>query len=260
MSARLYHPTSRGGLYGTRERPMPPGANNQLLYTLDEGSTPWANKGRAGTLNMTATSGTPTARRMALFSYGMDFNGNSGATTDSLATATTSVGETTGVWSASLWVMFRSFPAQFSSLFGKQYRGDGSWTTPFTAFKIGLTNAANGSWDANVTVGGTGIDCAITGKSDRVTLNRWHLLAATFDKNSLRAYLDGTLVGTQSVGSNVSTDWGTHGRWYIGGNPQSTGDYFDGRIDDVRFDWEVFSEAYFNDMYKCGMGWFEGSP
>jgi len=163
----------RGGLFVPNTnlaRMIPLDASDLLYWPMTEDAAPFANAGNAGALTLSGTSGTPTVRRTGLFGRGaVDMNGNSGGTTDSLASAATSVGETAGVWSISVWCLFRTFPAQFSSLFGKQYRGDGTWTSPFTSCKLGMTNAANGTWDVNVTIAGAGQDLAISGKSDRCT-------------------------------------------------------------------------------------------
>ncbi len=262
MSHRLYTPTNRGGLYQQRARAIPPGPNSQILWTLDEASSPWANYGRAGALNLTATSGTPTPGRAALFGPGVDYNGNSGGTTDSLATANTSVGEAPGSFSMSIWACIWSFNSTFGTIFTKQYRNDGSWTSPYNSVRIGLLDTTTGTWEVYCTVGGVGTGVSITGASDVLRAGRWHLLSLTFEKNSggslLRAYLDGSLVGASaSLGNNAVVDWGTHGRWCVGGNPQSTGDYMKGRLDDARVDHELFDSVYWKEMYKAGYGFHE---
>jgi hypothetical protein len=68
------------------------------------------------------------------------------------------------------------------------------------------------------------------GAEDILPLNTWTHLAATYDGTLLRMYVDGTLVGTVTVGGDLS-DTGDVLR--IGGN-STWGEYFSGLIDDVR--------------------------
>jgi hypothetical protein len=63
-----------------------------------------------------------------------------------------------------------------------------------------------------------------------LTLNTWTHLAATFDNATLRLYLNGTQVATRAVAGPLVTSTGA---LRIGGNG-IWGEFFQGRIDDVR--------------------------
>lgn len=246
--------TSAGGsLFLGAPRYTCPDLNTQLLYTLDEaGGSPWLNIGRAGSLNLTKGAGTdPVAPWASVFTGGVRFLG----VTDGIVSANTSVAETSTAWTASVWVYPLSFGANFSAFFGKQYRGDGTWTAPFQSVQMQWTNAGDGSWQAQTTIAGTAKTVSCTALDQRLVLARWQHVVLTSDKTTLSAYKDGTLMGTAALGAGVATDWGTHGRWYFGGNPASVTDRWNGVLDDIRFEWVCRDKIYIRKMFFRGMNW-----
>ena len=64
----------------------------------------------------------------------------------------------------------------------------------------------------------------------QLTLNTWFHLAVTFDNTTLRLYVNGVLVGSRAVAGPLLVSTGAV---RIGGN-NVWGEYFAGRIDDVR--------------------------
>jgi hypothetical protein len=58
----------------------------------------------------------------------------------------------------------------------------------------------------------------------------WQHLAATYDGNTARFYIDGAEVASRAVGTGV----GTSDVWRIGAYGSSPGNFFDGLVDDVR--------------------------
>jgi hypothetical protein len=66
--------------------------------------------------------------------------------------------------------------------------------------------------------------------SSTLPLNAWSHLAATYDGETLRLYVNGTEVGTETVSGLIPT---SEGPLRIGGN-SIWGEWFNGRIDDVR--------------------------
>lgn len=339
-------------------RLVSPDALTALRWSFDEAGPPFANSGAAGVLPLTAGGGTAAVfGRGGVFGQCVDFGG----AVNGMVSGNTQVGETAGPWTASAWVKVRAFPAQFPHVLAKQYRNDGTWTSPFSSVDIQLTNAADGSWQALTTIDGSPKVIAVGG-NDKVILNQWHHLALSFDGTNLIAYKDGDVVGSlvttlpapvqsalttaaggtlaaatyfykvtalnangETVGSNeqsiatplnnkntvswaavggatnyrvyrgtaagaenvfyavgnvtsfvdtgaastagappasntatgVSTDWGTHGAWIVGGNPLATTEDINAKIDEVRFDWALRSAAYIRGMYKAGLALFD---
>ncbi len=84
--------------------------------------------------------------------------------------------------------------------------------------------------------GGTDTLVADTGT---LSTGTWHHVAATYDGASMRLYLDGQLVGSQSKTGPVSLD-ATVDAW-IGANPDND-KHFNGRIDEVRIYGSALSE------------------
>jgi hypothetical protein len=77
-------------------------------------------------------------------------------------------------------------------------------------------------------------DRAVRGTAT-LPLNTWTYLATTYDGTNQRFYVNGTLVGTTS--SPAGTGGGivvSNGAIRIGGNASSTGEFFQGLIDEVR--------------------------
>lgn len=239
--------TSGGSIYNAPPRYTTPDVNTQLLYTLDEaGGAPYLNIGRAGALNLTVGGGTtPKQLWASVFTTGVRLLG----VTDGLVSANTSVGETSTAWTASVWVYPLSFTANFAAFFGKQYRNDGTWTAPFQSVQMQWTNAGDGSWQAQTTIATAAKTVSCTALDQRLVLAKWQLLTLTSDLNTLSAYKDGTLMGTTALGTNVSTDWGTHGRWFFGGNPASTADRANVVLDDIRFENTCRSAGYIRRMW-----------
>lgn len=154
----------------------------------------------------------------------------------------------------SLWVKLTQFTA--SGVFvSKAYRNDGTYTTPFTSLAIVQGASADGAWSVNITIGGTRTVLAIS--TQKMVLLEWMNIAMTWDGDSVRAYMNGVLCGTQSIaGANV--DFGTHGPWTVAG----TGVFASpagivGVVDDVRVESVVRSSAYLANMYKFGIGLFD---
>ena len=67
--------------------------------------------------------------------------------------------------------------------------------------------------------------------SSMLPLNTWSHLALAYDGTTLRLYVNGSLAGSLTVSAAVQTSTGA---LRIGGNSVWGGEYFTGRIDDVR--------------------------
>jgi hypothetical protein len=90
-----------------------------------------------------------------------------------------------------------------------------------------------------------GAESSVKGSS-ALSLNAWAHLAATYDGTTLRVYVNGTQAATKTVGGNITT---TNGALRIGGN-NIWGEWFGGRIDDVR----VYNRALSTIEIQSDMG------
>jgi hypothetical protein len=86
-------------------------------------------------------------------------------------------------------------------------------------------NSDSGQPAANVFVGS---DTFVQGGG--IPLNAWSFLAATYDGTTLRLYVNGSQVASQTIGGSILTSGGA---LRIGGN-NIWGEWFQGRIDNVR--------------------------
>lgn len=80
------------------------------------------------------------------------------------------------------------------------------------------------------------LDCRINSATARsannsIKDNTWHHVACTYDGTTLRAYLDGVLVGSASVSTTLSTDNQVSIGYNVNGGETR---YFKGALDDVR--------------------------
>lgn len=80
-------------------------------------------------------------------------------------------------------------------------------------------NIGNGSWNE------------INSPTGTVALNTWHHIAGTYDGTTMRLYVDGTQVATGALTGNIGA---ASNNLFLGEDPQFTGRYFPGRIDEVR--------------------------
>ena len=78
-------------------------------------------------------------------------------------------------------------------------------------------------------------DKAVRGTA-KLTLGVWTHLATTYDGTTQRFYVNGVLVGTANpiVAPSLNTIAVSNGAFRIGGNASSTGEFFQGMIDEVR--------------------------
>jgi hypothetical protein len=121
-------------------------------------------------------------------------------------------GETT----LACWVNIHSVPTEWASIITK---GDSAWRLstynqePKFHFSVGSLSAAGLNGSATV---GT---------------NEWHHLAAVYDGNVQKLYIDGHLDATQSWNGGIASD---DFDVLIGENSEQSNRCFDGLIDDVR--------------------------
>lgn len=80
-------------------------------------------------------------------------------------------------------------------------------------------NIGNGAWNE------------INSPTGTVALNTWHHIAGTYDGTTMRLYVDGVEVATGPLTGNIGF---ASNNLLFGDDPQFTGRYFPGRIDEVR--------------------------
>ena len=102
----------------------------------------------------------------------------------------------------------------------------------FTGANLNLVGGLGGQrFSYNVGRPGCGNDSAIT--SDPVTAGVWHHLAGTWDGSAMRFYLDGNLVGTQSVSVYGPFDRMLIGAYWDHYSETPVG-FFPGDVDEIR--------------------------
>ena len=99
------------------------------------------------------------------------------------------------------------------------------------------TTEDNGVERARFRLKTDGVTSTLVADSGSVPIGGWVHVAATYDGIEMRLYQDGVLVGTQPKTGTVTSGAGVP--VWIGGNPTSNLQVWDGLIDDVR----IYSEA-----------------
>lgn len=130
-------------------------------------------------------------------------------------------------WSISCWIMLEEWHAD-KTIFSM---GDFS-------LRHSPLNQIYCSFGINDGTNDTVWDCY---SSETLDLNRWHHIAATWDGTTCSIYLDGELSNSDDMTAGYTLLGDTGG--YIGRN--ELGSYFDGNIQDVRFNSEVKTAAWF---------------
>ena len=227
----------------------PTDANTNLYYKFSETASPFANSGAAGTLAMTAQSGSIVQSRLGIFDNAVS---NVVTATNSVATAVTQLGESASI-TITAWVYLRAY-ASFADFVIKQYRNDGTYTSPYCSAQMQLDNSGNGGIQFFVYIAGTARSVTGIGAADKIQLNAWTHIAMTYDSTvgTVTAYINGNAVGT-ATGSATAIDWGTHGSWAVLGNGLGA-ETMNGMIDDVRVESVARSASYIATMWRNGVG------
>lgn len=222
-------------------------------YTLIEwsldGSAPYENSGTGGSLPLLPGGTVPDvfAGYPALF-----WKGALNTTTDScLCSESTSI-KPPGELTASIWVNFRDMLVD-TNIFNKEYRSDGTHTTPFSAFCIGL-DSNYGEWFVSVAVGGQVHKLTLSTAPAFLVTNKWYLFALTYKDGLLSAYLDGYLCGTLAIDGGGAIDYGTNGPYGVMGYAQGTTNGSSGAACMARIESVARSAAYLLSYYKQGVG------
>jgi hypothetical protein len=84
--------------------------------------------------------------------------------------------------------------------------------------------------------------------------NNWHHLAASYDGNEIKFYVDGSFIGSSLNPSNIALPWGATVNYEVGSNTPLGGkvptSVWLGSLDDLRFYTRVLSSADINALYQ----------
>lgn len=227
------------------QRVAPSDSATGLWWKFDETSSPWANSGTEGALNM-ATGVSAAVSRTGLFGNCLDFS------SAAIKTATTSVGEYTNNLSVSVWVMLRS-DSGVGHILNKNYNTS-TWASPFSAWQIYMQGLSSGQWGVGLTANGA--QTLLTLNSPwGIPKNVWSLLSLTYAESTgeLRAYLNGTLAGSTVIAGTHPVDYGNHGYYQVGGLNPTSAQFFDGLVDGLRVEHTIRTAQYYQTLYKQGL-------
>lgn len=97
---------------------------------------------------------------------------------------------------------------------------------------------------------GNGKDHARVRWERQLEIGKWYFYALTYDGSQLRAYLNGSLLGSTSFTGNIAaSQWPVN----IGRNPVYNGDYFTGIVDEVRIYKRSLSPQEIMTLYNLGL-------
>jgi hypothetical protein len=80
----------------------------------------------------------------------------------------------------------------------------------------------------------------------------WYFLAATYDRNYVRLYVNGVLV--QTIASTAAIAGSDSGKLWIGGYPVNETGYTNGKMDDIRIFNRALTDFEIASLYHEG-GW-----
>jgi len=230
---------------------VPTDGYDQMVWTFDESTAPFANSGYGGTNNLVSGGAGFRAGRLGLFGNSLDMpGGNVAYVKDSTAYFPTTP------FTISLWVNLRAYGGGGSGvthLLYKLHYAIGTWTSPYVDIEITLNSSNDGTGYFNINRA-TAAAIVNWNAPDKLTLGVWHHLGMTWDGTTLSGYIDGNLIGTGTGGSGALQQG--PGPWIIGVNPSNAAqEYCPYAIfDDVRMASTVRSASWFQQVYQSGVG------
>lgn len=152
----------------------------------------------------------------------------------------------------------------YRTIYGKAYRADGTWTTPWVSLHHIIENSNDGkcSWRIAYGAGSTLQAIPGAGSNGAVRPGIPQMTAMTWDGTTLKGYVGPFLVATAAPGGSgnaIDYNGSTNGNWTIGAQPSSTGtDTWEGQIHDIRAVDAVLTQAQIADIYQRGLGMWGG--
>lgn len=138
------------------------------------------------------------------------------------------------VWSFSAWTRVSAFNTAFRRIFGQN------------GFQIDIAFSASGVFAC---FDGT----AWRTFGTAVTLNQWLHHVITYDGSSLRAYRNGSQIGSTTTGGRSLSGVSRFGD-YVGGPVLGDGNQFIGRLDDMRIWNQAINATDVSDLYAAQRG------
>jgi len=231
------------------------------LFNDASGSSIYANTGVSSSFAMTASSATTA------YTGARQFFGNVGETRtngyfSSAGSATMhSTGSLSQLFTLSTWVYLKTY-ISFGKLLIKEWQTT-TWASPFY-IGMGMLNTGDGRWEiVHISSTGAGVSYSTPSGDEvgRIPLNEWCHVGYTYDGASLKAYLNGVMVISQS--RTGDTGWGFNGdggTWNVGGHSQLSSEYGNCFVTDARVAFGIArNQKWFADVYANGVGFFTGS-
>lgn len=231
---------------------MPIDSDTVLCYRFQESSAPFANLGTQGSADMTAESGEGTvwlggqpdnAFGKAL-KFSMVNTGSGGIRASNFTFPTTNI-------TVSCWVTPTRLLGAVSigRIFFKSYY-PASWSAPYVGMEIAFNSTNSGLTFTQTLSGGAQPQVHFHNDYRGVQLYTRHHLGYTYGDGSLKAYLNGMLIGSNVVATAL--DLGT-GPWCIGRTVSSSSNEHCGMIlHEVRVDQVIRDANWFKQVYELG--------
>lgn len=242
-------------LGGTSWR-VAPDSHDLGVWTMGETSGAFENTGADGTLDLTPTGlvALDYARGGPLVNAA-SFRGTNYAIGPN-ATGLCEPASALTVWA---WVLLTGHASGLGPLFAaKLHDTPTTWSAPYEDWAIwGADSGTDRAWYVGVNIGGSlvyltlGVDGYGVADRAALTLGVPHLVGLTHDGTTLRAYLDGALVGSTSASGSVAYGDGPIVR---GGNPSYSGHGGNMYLGEMRIADVARSAAYFAEVYQSFMG------
>jgi len=241
-------PTGPTGSGGSGSRRTTLDSHDLICWSLDESASPFANSGSGGSCDLTSTASVIPSI-VSVFGNGVYTSVASGAR---LLSPNTTVGSAASVGTLHGWVRPIEW-APYSNGVIKLYDPN-VWSSPYISIGFYLDASTNGGWYAWISVSGSPHFLHITASWQILRLFEWQHVAIVFDGASLKAYSNGTLLGSTSVSGSI--DWGNGGPWNIGDIVTNSALAQGITYDDWRFRDEALSSTQIEEIYRRGIGWY----
>ena len=233
-----------------------PDAHDLGVWTMSESSGAFANTGSAGALDLTPSGlvSLDYARQGPLVTCA-SFRGTNYAVGPN-ATGLCEPASALTVWA---WVLLTSHVSGLGPVFAaKLHDTPPTWSAPYEDWAIwgADSGSPDRAWYVGVNIGGSLVSLTLGvdgyGVADRaaLTLGVPHLVGLTHDGTTLRAYLDGALVGSTAASGSIG--WGD-GPIVRGGNPSYSGHGGNLYLGEMRISDVARDAAYFAEVYQSFM-------
>lgn len=188
----------------------------------------------------------------------IDNAGNNGITYSLDSSTCTTAVEPTSI-TIETWIRpMIAFTNSNLNIFNKAYRPDGTFTSPFISFNLGINLSGAGGLVPfyNVTIAGVQhtATCQATTTFSSLIAGQWNHVAVTFDGTSfiVTCYVNGAAAGAQTLAGAI--DYGTHGRWSILAPADSLQSLSASYWNDARISNIARPASYFQAEWRAGLG------